>query len=113
MRRAEPHMWEVTNKAEGRSYHVRFHRLPGGLFASCDCPAGTRHHKAPMVCKHLAAAPLCLFGLVAGGMCPAEQGLLIWVLALGSFDHNLQGDFCFPQCVGPQADFRVGVRAPF
>jgi uncharacterized Zn finger protein len=39
----------------GNTYHVRISRLNGGVFASCTCPAGIRHHAAPLVCKHLAA----------------------------------------------------------
>ena len=33
VRRAEPHMWEVTNKSKGTSYNVRFTRQEGSLFA--------------------------------------------------------------------------------
>ena len=63
VRRAEPHMWEVTNKAKGHSYHVRLTRLNGSLFIGCDCPVGTRHGKAPMVCKHMAATIITLRGI--------------------------------------------------
>lgn len=63
VRRAEPHMYEVTNKAKGHIYHVRFHRSDLGLFASCDCPAGTQHHRAPQLCKHLAAVVIFLRGI--------------------------------------------------
>jgi uncharacterized Zn finger protein len=60
VRRAEPHMYEVTNKAKGVRYHVRFVRHDGNLFASCDCPAGLRHGRQPLVCKHLAAVVIFL-----------------------------------------------------
>jgi uncharacterized Zn finger protein len=63
VRRAETHMWEVTNTAKAHTYHVRFIRQDGRLFATCDCPAGLRHHRAPLVCKHLAAAVLTLRGI--------------------------------------------------
>ena len=63
VRRAEAHMWEVENKAKGTRYHVRFIRQDGHTFASCDCPAGTRHHKAPMMCKHVAAAVMVVRGI--------------------------------------------------
>ena len=60
VRRAEAHLYEVTNKAKGVRYHVRFARQDGGLFASCDCPAGLRHGRQPLVCKHLAAVVIFL-----------------------------------------------------
>ena len=60
VRRAEPHMYEVTNKLKGVRYHVRFTRQDGQLFASCDCPAGLRHNQQPLVCKHLAAVVIFL-----------------------------------------------------
>jgi hypothetical protein len=60
VRRAEPHMYEVTNKSKGVCYHVRFTRQEGNLFASCDCPAGLRHGRQPLVCKHLAAVVIFL-----------------------------------------------------
>jgi uncharacterized Zn finger protein len=60
VRRAEPHMYEVTNKSKGVRYHVRFTRQDGNLFASCDCPAGLRHGRQPLVCKHLAAVVIFL-----------------------------------------------------
>jgi uncharacterized Zn finger protein len=63
VRRAEPHMWEVTNKSKGTRYHVRFTRRDDSLFASCDCPAGTRHNRAPLVCKHVAAVVMVLRGI--------------------------------------------------
>lgn len=63
VRRAEPHMYEVTNKAKGTRYHVRLTRLDGSLFIGCDCPAGLRHGKAPLVCKHMAATIITLRGI--------------------------------------------------
>lgn len=60
VRRAEAHMYEVTNKAKGTRYHVRLTRHNGSLFIGCDCPAGIRHGKAPMVCKHMAATIITL-----------------------------------------------------
>lgn len=63
VRRAEPHMYEVTNKAKGTRYHVRFTRQDSSLFASCDCPAGLRHGRAPLICKHLTAAVMVLRGI--------------------------------------------------
>lgn len=58
VRRAEPHMYEVTNKTKGTRYTVRFFNRDGCTFASCDCPAGLRHNRAPLVCKHLAAVAM-------------------------------------------------------
>jgi hypothetical protein len=63
VRRAEPHMYEVTNKTKGVTYHIRFTRERGLLFASCDCPAGIRHSRSPLICKHVAAAVLFLRGI--------------------------------------------------
>lgn len=63
VRRAEAHMYEVTNKAKGHRYHVRFTHLGGSLFASCDCPAGLRHGQRPLICKHLAAVVIFLRGI--------------------------------------------------
>ena len=40
VRRSEAHLYEVTNRAKGVRYHVRFTRHDGHLFASCDRPAG-------------------------------------------------------------------------
>lgn len=65
VRRAEAHMYEVTNKTKGVSYHVRFHRQNDSLFGSCDCPAGIRHGQRPLVCKHLAAVVIFLRGIRA------------------------------------------------
>ena len=58
VRRQEPHAYAVRNTVKGTKYTVRFTRRDGRTFASCDCPAGLRHHRAPLVCKHLAAALL-------------------------------------------------------
>ncbi len=58
VRRQEPHMYEVTNKAKGHTCHIRFTRRDGNTFVSCDCPAGLRHGKAPLICKHTVAAIL-------------------------------------------------------
>ena len=63
VRRAEAHMYEVTNKTKGTRYHVRFARQNGATFASCDCPAGLRHGRAPLMCKHVAAAVMVLRGV--------------------------------------------------
>jgi uncharacterized Zn finger protein len=62
IRRHEPHLYEVTNKAKGHTYHVRITRMNGLTFGACTCEAGLprnlRHE--PMVCKHLAAVVLFL-----------------------------------------------------
>jgi hypothetical protein len=55
VRRQEPHLYEVTNKTKGHTYHVRFTQRDGQTLGSCDCPAGLRNQK-PLVCKHLVAA---------------------------------------------------------
>ena len=60
VRRAEAHMYEVTNKSKGHTYHVRLTRTDAGLFIGCDCPAGIRHGRAPMVCKHMASVVIFL-----------------------------------------------------
>jgi uncharacterized Zn finger protein len=60
VRKSEAHAYQVTNKAKGTQYTVRFHNLDGRAFASCDCPAGLRHNRAPLVCKHLAAVVIFL-----------------------------------------------------
>jgi hypothetical protein len=60
VRRAEAHMYEVTNKAKGHTYHVRFTNRDGQTFGSCDCPAGLRHNRVPLVCKHLCAVIIYL-----------------------------------------------------
>jgi hypothetical protein len=60
VRRYEPSVYEVTNKAKAHSYLVRFSRLNGQTFAACTCEAGTptRGQRVPLVCKHLYAAVL-------------------------------------------------------
>jgi hypothetical protein len=65
IRRAEPHLYEVTNKRKGHTYHVRITRQNGQTFGSCTCKAGLRHGKAPLVCKHLAAVIIYLRALRA------------------------------------------------
>jgi uncharacterized Zn finger protein len=65
VRKSEAHAYEVTNKAKGHTYHVRFTNRDGQTFGSCDCPAGLRHGKAPLVCKHLAAVVIFLRGVRA------------------------------------------------
>ena len=60
IRRAEPHLYEVTNKRKGTQYHVRITRQNGSVFASCTCPAGIRHGRAPLACKHVAATIIYL-----------------------------------------------------
>ena len=54
----EPHVYEVTNRAKGHSYLVRFERRGAQTFATCTCEAGTptRGQRVPLVCKHLFAA---------------------------------------------------------
>jgi uncharacterized Zn finger protein len=63
VRRSEAHLYAVTNKAKGVTYNVRFTRQDDSLFASCDCPAGIRHGRHPLVCKHLAAVVIFLRGI--------------------------------------------------
>lgn len=82
VRRSEPHMWEVTNKAKGVTYHVRFTRRGEQLFASCDCKAGLRHGKAPLMCKHVAAVVMVLRGI-------QEARQVSYALAIGS---RIDGD---------------------
>jgi hypothetical protein len=65
VRRHEPHLYEVTNKAKGHSYHVRISRQHGQTFGSCTCPAGLRHGQHPLVCKHLAAVVIYLRAIQA------------------------------------------------
>lgn len=62
IRRHEPGLYEVTNKAKGYTYHVRISRQDGQTFGACTCEAGTPHHgrRVPVVCKHLAAVVLFL-----------------------------------------------------
>jgi uncharacterized Zn finger protein len=57
IRRHEPGLYEVTNKAKGHTYHVRVEARDGRTFGTCTCEAGTPHHgqRVPQVCKHLCA----------------------------------------------------------
>jgi uncharacterized Zn finger protein len=63
VRRHEPRLYEVTNKTKGSQYHVRIERRGGMTFGSCTCPAGLRHGRHPLVCKHLAAVVIFLRGI--------------------------------------------------
>ena len=45
IRRSEPHLYEVTNKVKGNTYHVRITRRDGQTFGSCTCKAGLRHNR--------------------------------------------------------------------
>jgi uncharacterized Zn finger protein len=65
IRRHEPHLYEVTNKVKGKTYHVRISRRNGETFGSCTCKAGLRHGRAPLACKHLAAVIIYLRALKA------------------------------------------------
>jgi hypothetical protein len=60
VRRHEPHVYEVTNKAKAHTYLVRFETRRGQTFGTCTCEAGTptRGQRVPVVCKHLFAAVL-------------------------------------------------------
>jgi hypothetical protein len=61
MRRYERNTVEVTNRAKGHNYLVRFERVHGKTFGTCTCEAGmpTRsRNRVPLVCKHLLAAVL-------------------------------------------------------
>ena len=62
IRRHEPGLYEVTNKAKGHSYHVRIERRDGQTFGTCTCEAGTPHKRPhmPLVCKHMAAVIIFL-----------------------------------------------------
>lgn len=62
IRRHEPGLYEVTNKAKGHTYHVRIERENGRTFGTCTCEAGTPHkgRRLPLVCKHLAAVVIFL-----------------------------------------------------
>jgi uncharacterized Zn finger protein len=62
IRRHEPGLYRVENKAKGHAYHVRIERRDGRTFGTCTCEAGTpsNHRHAPMICKHLAAVVLFL-----------------------------------------------------
>ena len=53
----EPGVYEVTNRAKGHAYLVRFVRLGASVFDECTCEAGTpSSERRPVVCKHLFAA---------------------------------------------------------
>ena len=67
IRRYEPHLYEVTNKAKGHTYYVRIERQDGRTFGTCTCEAGTPHtgRRVPLVCKHLAAVIIFLRGIQA------------------------------------------------
>jgi hypothetical protein len=69
VRRYEVHMYEVTNKTKGTRYRVRLTRTDAGLSIGCDCPADTRHHRAPLTCKHVAA--VVIFSSAGFGRCAA------------------------------------------
>ncbi|HEX3558268.1 MAG TPA: hypothetical protein VHU19_03640 [Pyrinomonadaceae bacterium] len=62
IRRHEPGLYEVTNKAKGHQYHVRIESRDGLTFGTCTCEAGTPHYgrRVPIVCKHLAAVIIFL-----------------------------------------------------
>src|SRR5437762_13067826 len=42
IRRHEPGLYEVTNKAKGHTYHVRIERRGGHTFGTCTCEAARR-----------------------------------------------------------------------
>ena len=57
VRRSEPNVCEVTNRAESHSYLVRFLRRGANIFGKCTCEAGTPcTNRVPQVCKHLFVA---------------------------------------------------------
>ena|SRR5215207_11054593 len=59
VRRYERGVYEVTNRAKGHSYLVRFLRLGANVFGRCTCEAGTPStERQPMVCKHLFVAAI-------------------------------------------------------
>lgn len=62
IRRHEPGLYVVTNKAKGSSYAVRVERTGGRTFITCGCEAGTPHRRphVPQVCKHAAAVIIFL-----------------------------------------------------
>ena len=65
VRRYERGVYEVTNKAHGTTYLVRFLRLGANVFGKCTCEAGTPStERQPMVCKHLFAAVITHRALV-------------------------------------------------
>lgn len=65
VRRYEPSVYEVTNRAKAHTYLVRFEKVDGKTFGTCTCEAGTPHHgdRRPQVCKHLFAAVLFIRAL--------------------------------------------------
>jgi hypothetical protein len=65
VRRYEPNVYQVTNRAKGHTYLVRFERRGGQVFGTCTCEAGTptRGQRVPLVCKHLFAAVLFIRAL--------------------------------------------------
>lgn len=59
VRRHEPSVYEVVNRAKGHTYLVRFERRNGSVFGTCTCEAGTptaSRTRVPVICKHLFAA---------------------------------------------------------
>ena len=62
IRRHEPNLYEVTNKAKGNQYHVRIEAGGGRTFGTCTCETGAPHHgkRVPQVCKHLTAVVIFL-----------------------------------------------------
>lgn len=48
----------VTNRSNSHQYEVFFSMMNGKRFGACNCAAGypMQGNRAPMVCKHLAAA---------------------------------------------------------
>jgi len=67
IRRHEPGLYEVTNKAKGHTYHVRTSRENGHTFGTCTCEAGmpSKGRRVPVVCKHLSAVVIYLRALSA------------------------------------------------
>jgi hypothetical protein len=66
VRRYEQNVYEVTNRAKGHSYLVRFTRLGANVFGTCTCEAGTPStNRTPVVCKHLFAAVIFHRAVVA------------------------------------------------
>lgn len=83
IRRHEPGLYLVTNKANGHSYPVRVERFNGRAFVTCGCEAGTPHKgdRRPVVCKHTAALIIYLRAVrdmraraVAGAFAAASDG---------------------------------------
>ena len=64
IRRSEPGLYIVTNKAKGHSYPVRLERRDGRTFITCGCEAGTPHtRREPLACKRAAAVIIYLRAL--------------------------------------------------